>query len=178
MVERAESIYEAEKYQVEEYLLEKVRKVLRGEEKKALIASYLIKQEGEIPLCRMPEEAKIEGEKTPVGDHQWYFAAGRVVYALGFEIHDVVGKLREKLEEQRWPTGGETKEDEEGNQWLEQKAEEIIWLVEPERMRGGLSSLEIEGQYELVMMGTRKVFSREKEEESNWQILVRRKVDE
>lgn len=167
----------AEDFQVEEYLLEQVKKVLGGEEEGVLIASYTVKPKDEIPLCMMPEEIELEeGQRTSVEDYQWFHAAGKVVYALGFELHDVVGELRKKLEEQKWPRGGKEMKDEEGNRWVEQRTKEVIWPVEPERMRDKLSSLETKAQCELVMMGKRRASMDKTEEESCWQILVRKRA--
>ena len=77
----------AETFQVEEYLLEEVRKVLRGEKEEAVIANYKVDLRDGSWSCQMPEKITVlikddkkEAERdVSVSERQWTGTAGVIL---------------------------------------------------------------------------------------------------
>jgi hypothetical protein len=144
---------EAKDFQVEEYLLGQVKKVLCGEEQEAIIASYEVGLKNGGWRCLMPEEVKINGENLSVSERQWTRAAGMILLRLGHNFNVLHEKYEEDLRVGR-----------------KKSTEETVYPIIS--LAGELAELAAQKQFEVVIAG--KVVR----EKRGWQILVRRKVDE
>ncbi len=153
--------------QVQAYLLEEFKKVLRGEESEAMIVSYRVNLEDGNWCCLMPQEIEVVTEERgrtsketiTVSEAQWTVAAGVILSRMGHNFEFLYEQYKEDLE-----SAGE------------RGAREIPLSIEKDNLSGELHKLAESAngiKFELVLIGKEVV-----QDKREWQVLIRRKVDE
>jgi hypothetical protein len=162
-------------YQIGEILLNKITNLLGGKEEAAIVLASYSKSEDGTWFCRMPAKIRVGETSTDVVDYQWFEGTSWVLFELGFNIHDIMRELDKE---------GEIKKEEievgEERVKAEVQTYEKTYSLEPTKLRGDLSRIKIEDQFEVAVVARRILPIGKKAEEivkksEGWQILVRRK---